>query len=228
MAAPDSASGHPARIAVFDLDGTITRRDTHVPYLAGYARRHPEGCWRLWRLPFTLMRFAAGFSDSGRLKSSSLRQVMLGARRAQVLAWSDEFCRSSLPALLIPRALDAIAAHRLAGDRLVLLSAAVDLYVPTIGRCLGFDETICTGISWHGDSLEGRLTTPNRHGAEKRRVIDSLRARHPGARLSAYGNAATDLLHLAAVDDPLVVNANGLTLRRARALGLPCADWRRD
>ena len=28
------------RIAVFDLDGTITRRDTLLPYLRGWRRRH--------------------------------------------------------------------------------------------------------------------------------------------------------------------------------------------
>jgi phosphoserine phosphatase len=30
------------RIAVFDLDGTITRRDTLVPYLQGWRHRHPR------------------------------------------------------------------------------------------------------------------------------------------------------------------------------------------
>jgi hypothetical protein len=32
-------------IAVFDLDGTITRHDTFVPYLRGWLRRYPER-WR--------------------------------------------------------------------------------------------------------------------------------------------------------------------------------------
>jgi len=32
-------------IAIFDLDGTITRRDTYAAYLLGYLRRHPL----LWR-----------------------------------------------------------------------------------------------------------------------------------------------------------------------------------
>jgi phosphoserine phosphatase len=29
------------RLAVFDLDGTLTRRDTFVPYLQGWLARHP-------------------------------------------------------------------------------------------------------------------------------------------------------------------------------------------
>lgn len=226
MTGQDTVSGQPARIAVFDLDGTITRHDTLVPYLSGYAILHPAGCWRLWRLPFSLTRFAVGLSDRGRLKSSLIRQVMLGAPRDEVLAWSEEFCRSRLPPLLMPRALAAVERHRAAGDRLVLLSASVDLYVPAIGRHLGFEETICTGVSWNGDALEGRLTTENRRGIEKRRVIESLRQHNPEARLAAYGNASSDFDHLLAVDEPLVVNASPATRRRARAAGLPCADWR--
>ena len=30
------------RVAVFDLDGTLTRRDTFLPYLRGWRRRHPR------------------------------------------------------------------------------------------------------------------------------------------------------------------------------------------
>jgi HAD superfamily hydrolase (TIGR01490 family) len=216
---------NPTRIAVFDLDGTITRHDTLLPYLAGYSRRHPLGLWRLWRLPFTLLRFALGLSDRGLLKASVVRQVMYGASRQAVARWNEEFCDSRLPGMLHPGALAAIARHRAGGDRLVLLSASVDLYVPAIGRRLGFDETICTGLSWSGDLLQGRLTTENRRGEEKRRCIVRLRAEHAGARIAAYGNAASDLDHLLIVDEPLLVNAASATRRRAAALGMACADW---
>ena len=214
------------RLAVFDLDGTITRHDTLVPYLLGYARRHPAGLWRLWRLPFSLLRYAAGLSDRGALKSTLIRQVMHGASRADVEAWTRAFCRDRLPGLVHRKALAAIERHRASGDYLVLLSASVDLYVPAIGRELGFDETVCTGVSWDGARLEGRLTTPNRRDEEKRHCIDRLRAAHPGAPVAAYGNATSDFAHLRVVEAPLVVNAGAATRRRAAALGLPVEDWR--
>ena len=47
----------------------------------------------------------------------------------------------------VPRdALAALQVHRAAGDHLVLLSASPDLYVPLIGRLLGFERTLCTEI----------------------------------------------------------------------------------
>jgi len=225
---PDGTTipGTAHRIAIFDLDGTITSRDTLLPFLLGFLRRHPAGAWRLWRLPFTLARYVLGLSDRGRLKASLIRQVVGPAPRSVVEAWADEFCVTKLPTLVHAKAREAIQRHRDAGDRLVLLSASVDLYVPRIGRQFGFDETICTGLSWRGDRLEGRLTTANRRGDEKRRCVAGLRARHPGTRLAAYGNAESDFAHLLDVDEPLVVNAGATTRRRAARLALPCDDWR--
>ena len=76
------------------------------------------------------------------------------------------------------------------------------------------------------EALEGRLTTENRRGEEKRRCIEQIRERLPGAHITAYGNATSDFEHLAQADEPLVVNANAATRRRAASLGLACDDWK--
>lgn len=217
----------PGRIAVFDLDGTITARDTFLPYIAGWLRRHPARAVHLWRVPVALLRYAVNGRDRGRLKSDLLRIVLGPAGRAEVQAWSEEFVAALAPPFLHERALAAIRRHREAGDRLVLLSASVDLYVPLIGARLGFDETICTGVRWAGDWLDGRLTTENRRGEEKRRVVAALRERFAGSRFAAYGNAASDFEHLQIVEEPLLVNANPRAQRLGRHRGLPCADWSR-
>lgn len=214
-------------IAVFDLDGTVTRRDTFVPYLRGWLRRHPARRRRRATLA-AVIRYLATGRDRGRLKSELLRACMGGAGRAEVDAWSDEFVSGLDAASLCPGALAAIARHRAAGDRLVLLSASVDLYVPRIGRRLGFDETICTGVAWRDGQLDGGLTTANRRGEEKRRCIDDLRRRYPGAGIAAYGNSCSDLPHLAAVDRPVLVNGGRRAIRAAGRLGVRVEDWRNN
>jgi HAD superfamily hydrolase (TIGR01490 family) len=226
MREPDQ-SGRDLRVAVFDLDGTVTRRDTFVPYLRGWLRQHPERRWRLAILASAIRYFTTG-RDRGRLKSDLLRACMGGVTSAEVDAWSDEFVAGLDADSLCPGALAAIARHRAAGDRLVLLSASVDLYVPRIGRRLGFDETICTGVAWRDGRLDGGLTTPNRRGDEKRRCIDALRPRFAGAKFAAYGNSRADLPHLVTVEQPVLVNGGRRANRAARSLGLPVADWRNN
>lgn len=220
-----AATGPLRRLAVFDLDGTVTQRDTFVGYLQGWLRRHPRRR-RWWPAAHAALRFLCLGRDRGRLKSDLLQAYMGGAARAEVDAWSDEFVAGLGDADFCPGAFEAIARHRADGDRLVLLSASVDLYVPRLAGRLGFDEVICTGIAWQGDRLDGRLMTPNRRGEEKRRCLAELRARHPDCRIAAYANAASDLAHLAAVDEPLLVNGSRRARRRARHAGIPAADWR--
>jgi len=213
------------RLAVFDLDGTLTRRDTFVPYLQGWLARHP-GRRRIVRLVAAIGRFYALGRDRGRLKSDLIRACMSGATRSDVRDWTETFVAGLDGRMLNPGALAAIARHRAAGDRLVLLSASVDLYVPAIGLRFGFAETICTGVAWRGGLLDGALTTPNRRAAEKLRCIEALRLRFPRAEIAAYGNTAADLAHLAAVEHPMLVNARPKARRQAEKMGIATDDWR--
>jgi len=215
-----------ADIAVFDLDGTITRHDTLVHFLAGFAARRPARALRLWRSPVALGRYLAGGEDRGELKASLIRYLLGDLDRATIEAWADEFCRAILPGLLNPGALRVIEQHRTEGHRLVLLSASVDLYVPRIAAGLGFHSTLCTELTWREDRLESRLATPNRRGEEKLSCLRNLRAQHPEARIAAYGNAASDLAHLVEADTGCLVNAPVTLQAQARALNLAYQDWR--
>jgi phosphatidylglycerophosphatase C len=213
------------QVAVFDLDGTITRHDTFVPYLHGWRRRHPRAGY-ISRVVTACLRYALTGLDRGRLKTDLLRACMSGATADEVRRWTAEFVAGLGDADFCPGALSAIARHRDAGDRLVLLSASVDLYVPDIGRRLGFDETICTGVAWRDDRLDGALTTANRRADEKRHCIEALRGRMPGARIAAYGNSGADFPHLTAVEEPVLVNAGARLRRAARKMGIRTEEWR--
>jgi phosphatidylglycerophosphatase C len=215
------------RLVVFDLDGTITYRDTLLPYVSGFLARSGRTRLRLARLVPTLAAFAVGATDRGAVKSTLIRLTLGGATRAQLNAWTEEFVPLVVAHGCSPGALGMVKAHREAGDLLVLMSASTDLYVPQIGAALGFREVICTGVAFDAAGiLDGALTTPNRRAAEKVRCFRALQQQHPGIETVAYGNAGSDLAHLVLADQPRLVNASSATRRRASALGLkPFADW---
>src|SRR5689334_20898044 len=98
-------------IAIFDLDGTITRRDTYAAYLLGYLHRHPEAWWRLPSFPLHLARPAAR-GQSGALKAAALGAVFGGADRARIEAWNDTFVPWCRAQLLRGGAVARIAMHR--------------------------------------------------------------------------------------------------------------------
>jgi phosphoserine phosphatase len=185
-------------LALFDLDGTLTRHDTLWPYLSGFLRQHPARLRRVPRLLPALLRYALGRADRGELKSAALRTVMGGCMRAQIDAWTACFVARLLRDGLLE---DARAA-------------------------LGFAETLCTGVKWDADRLEGSLTTVNRRGAEKARCVQALRLRYPQLPVVAYANAASDLEHLALAERATLVNGRWRARRAAARAMIPCLTWR--
>jgi phosphatidylglycerophosphatase C len=212
-------------VALFDLDGTLTWRDTLLPFLLGFVRRRPYRAIGLWRLPLSLVRYWQD-RDRGVLKSSVIRMLMRGEKRSVLDAWAQTFVASfKLKHRLRPVALAVVETHRAAGDHLVLLSASPDLYVPLIGQLLGFERTLCTEVEWQGERLDGRLKTPNRRGEEKLRCLNWLRQQYPGSAVIAYGNSASDLDHMREADRALLVNADSAARRLAAKANIPVSYW---
>lgn len=196
-------------LAVFDLDGTITRSDTLVGYLLGYLGRHPQ---RLWRLPLCLLpllKYCLVERDRGALKSAVIRLTLGGLTRGELERWNQTFIARLLRGGVFAEALEQIRAHRSAGAHLVLLSASPDLYVPAIAAALGFDEAICTQLRWHADGrLHGALQSANRRGEEKVRCLQALLQTYRPTHSCAYGNSPADLGHLQLVGAGTYVNGS--------------------
>jgi phosphatidylglycerophosphatase C len=212
-------------VALFDLDGTLTWRDTLLPFLLGFLARRPHKALALWRLPLALGSYWQD-RDRGALKSRLIRMIMGGERRAVIGAWSETFVSQLKPKQRFrPLALAVVEAHRAAGDRLVLMSASPDLYVPLIGRLLGFERTVCTEIEWHGDLLDGHLRTANRRGEEKLRCLTWLREQYPALPIIAYGNSASDLDHMRHADRALLVNGDDAARRLAAKWDIAVSYW---
>jgi phosphatidylglycerophosphatase C len=214
------------RLAVFDLDGTITRHDTLIQYVLGYLKSRP---WRLFgfllALPAVLL-YVLRLSNRGALKGSVMHWTLGGSSRRDLEEWTSRFVPRLLETGVFARAMEQIAEHKRNGDVLVLMSASPDLYVPAIARHLGFTEATCTGVRWRGDLFDGRLTTENCRGEEKVKRFGQLRARHADMPTAAYGNADSDIDHLRLADRGVLVNGDEPARRRAVGVGVVCETWR--
>ena len=211
-------------IAIFDLDGTITRHDTLFPLVLRQLARRPWRLARLLRVTPAAIRFLFD-RDRGALKQSLLRATLRGTTRFEMAGLARDFVRDKIEHGCFHQALATVRRHRDAGHHLVLMSASVDFYVPEFGRQLGFHRVICTEVLWRDERLDGTLVSANRRGEEKARCVRELLAERDDADTFAYGNSASDLPHLRLVRHGLLVNGS-LTARRAAAeCGVACVDW---
>jgi HAD superfamily hydrolase (TIGR01490 family) len=211
-------------LAIFDLDGTITRHDTLFPLVVRWLSRRPWRLAKLLRVVPGVVRYLF-IRDRGALKQDLLRATLRGVPRAELLPFSANFVRDQIARGCFRDALTTIERHRNAGHRLVLMSASVDFYIPEFGRQLGFDQVISTEVAWQGDRLDGTLISANRRGEEKARCVRELLAAHDESETYAYGNSDSDLPHLKLVKHGLLVNGSVAARRRAAELGVSCVDW---
>ncbi len=214
------------QLVFFDLDGTITRRDTLTGYVLGALVRRP---WRLPRLlgvlP-TLWQFALRSVDRGELKGCLIRCALGGLPRRTLERWTAQYVARLRERGVLADAIRTIEAHLSQQDHLVLMSASVDLYVPAVGQALGFDETVCSRVRWNGDRLDGRLEGPNCRDERKALIVREYLARYPEVRSIAYGNSTADLPHLELVDQGWCVNASRALRRECERRGINVVNWR--
>ncbi len=189
------------RVAAFDFDGTITRRDTLVPFLLRTA-----GPWATLRGAATgAVAWLAGGRDRNarraKAKQAYLRAVFAGTPIADLQERGHEYA-AGLPDQFRPASLERIAWHRSEGHELVLVTASLRLYAEPAAMALGFDHVIAVDLDIDETGrATGAIVGVNVRGPEK---ATRLR-RHLGdgpVELWAYGDSDGDAELLAMADHP--------------------------
>ncbi len=225
MSVPPEFPPATRRLALFDMDGTLTRSDTFFPFVLGLLLRHPSRWPRAALLPFPALGYLLRRLDRGALKGAILHCLFAGMPRAVISERARRYATAVVPARMFPEALAAFRAHLAAGDHVVVLSASPDIFVPEIAQAIGAREVICSEVRWRGDLLDGRLAGPNRRDHEKARVLAQLRARLPGLPVIAYGNSAADLIHMFECEQAVFVNPGAALAGKLKARGLRVVRW---
>jgi len=231
-----SASARPRdrdkTIAVFDLDGTVTTRDTTAAYLIGYLREHPRRLAKGLPAAINALGFAAGFADRADLKRAAIRAVLGGSADEEIAAWTDRFVAWCLKTLVRPVARERIEAHAGAGHHLILASASLDLHVRPIARALGFSDVICTQVAWTRDHrISGDLDGDNMRGDKKlaavQRAVALVESGPRSAMVIAYSDHHADLPLLRWADQAVAVNPTRRLAAAAGIEGIAIEDWGR-
>ncbi len=213
--------------AVFDLDNTITRHGTYTPFILSVARRQPIKFFRIGSVLLATMLYKLRLLARGRLKEIMLTAVLAGAPRAEVMAHAARFIDRCVCHGLRPGALRAIAAHKVAGDLLVLATASFDFYAERLGRQLGFDSIIATRAAWDDEGrVSGKIEGENCRGPAKLRQLESvLPDLRDHYRVVAYSDHHVDMPLLRWADQGIAVNPSKRLRACAVDEGFSVVDW---
>lgn len=194
MSAPLSEAARPV-VAAFDFDGTLTWRDTLLPFLRRLLG-WPQLLWVLFVCSPWLAAYALRLISNHRAKAVLLRASLAGRSPVEVEGCAQAFVRDEMPRQWRPWGLRQLVQHQHAGHRCVLVTASTSLYMHRVGQALGVDAVLCTEMEQVNGRYSGRMATANCHGEEKVRRLQAWLVAEYGAEapeLHAYGDTHGDL-----------------------------------
>jgi len=190
-------------VAAFDFDGTLTWRDTLLPFLHRLLGT-PTLLWVLFICSPWLVAYTLRLTSNHRAKAVLLQASLAGRTQADVQRCAQVFVREYLPLQWRPWAMRQLVQHQQQGHRCIIVSASTSLYMHLVGQSLGADAVLCTEMEVAEGRYTGRMATANCHGEEKVRRLQAWLATEFGAAqpvLHAYGDTSGDrpMLRLASV-----------------------------
>lgn len=188
------------RLALFDFDGTLTTRDSLMPFLRQVVGT-PRLLAGLARLAVPLASYALGRTANDVAKQQLLAHLLHGRTLAELQAQGRHFAAHRLPGLLRPATLAALRTHQAAGDTCVLVSASLDVYLQPWAEQQGFAAVLCSQLAVDAEQrVTGRLQPANCHGPEKARRIRAWLAGRQPEHITAWGDSRGDAEMFALAD----------------------------
>jgi phosphatidylglycerophosphatase C len=190
------------KLVLFDFDGTLTRRDSYLPFLR-YMFGTPRFIAGLASTSGPLLAHALGRMPNDVAKTHLMRQFLAGLPLEQIEQAGDSYSREALPSLLRKSTMESLHRHVANGDTCLLVSASLDVYLRPWAHLNGFQAVLCTRLAIdERQCATGELSPANCYGPEKvRRIEQWLEGRRPES-ITAYGDSPGDREMLAYADYP--------------------------
>lgn len=192
------------RVAAFDFDGTLSRRDTLIPFLVRAAGRRRFAAAAA-RVGLSGARRDVPLGDRDEVKVALLSELFAGRAEDELESLGRIYARDLLANQLRPEVLDRLRRHRHAGHEVLFVSASLAYYLEPLADELELQGVLAVQPAVDQGRLTGALARPNVRAAEKAaRLREWLGAPAEGplvgVELWAYGNSSGDHALLAMAD----------------------------
>jgi phosphatidylglycerophosphatase C len=177
-------------VAAFDFDVTITTKDTFVPFLER-AFGHKRMRSLFLQLSPEALKVVLGLSSRDVFKERIIRSLFSG-ESVDRLREIGRLHATEILNLVRPAARRRIEWHKSRGDRLVMVSASLSLYLEPVAQVLGFDDLLCTRPSVNQRIFDGGIVGKNCRGPEKVQLLSGLLGNLAKYNLYAYGDSVGD------------------------------------
>jgi HAD superfamily hydrolase (TIGR01490 family) len=177
-------------LAIFDFDGTITRKDSFIDFLF-FAVNPVITVLKLFLLSPILFLYAIKVLPNWKTKQIVFSVFFRGWSIKQFDQLAQSFAQSGLPKMVKPSAMAKIKWHKEQGDTIVVVSASFMNYLQPWCQSQGL-HIISTQIEVQNGQITGRFATPNCYGEEKVRRIQEIYPLSDFKHIYAYEDSGGD------------------------------------
>ena len=192
-----SETNSPSAIALFDFDGTITKKDSFLAFLK-YTHGFEEILKRFLYLWPVLLLYKLKILTNSTAKKIVFRSFYRNWQARILNEKAVGFCTDILPSILNNDAIKKLRWHQQQSHRVIIISAMFESILQP--WCTENNvELIATRLEIKNGKLTGNFSTPNCYGKEKLNRITQAGLLENSTYVFAYGDSAGDkeMLNLA-------------------------------
>ncbi len=163
------------KLAIFDVDYTITKRETMIEFYRFMVKKNPRLVLHIPRIIGSGILMAARYYDLKRAKEEFLA-FTAGIEEEEMKSLVKEFYEKKLSKILYRDAVDTIKKFKAEGFKIYLISASAEVYLNELYNIKEVDKIIGTRlILKNGKYIKG-FEGENNKGEEKvRRLLEDLK-----------------------------------------------------
>jgi HAD superfamily hydrolase (TIGR01490 family) len=178
-------------VAFFDFDGTLTKRDSLLPFLR-FVAGTPQFFIQMISISPVLAAYATGILPNHVAKEKLLRHCLGGIPFQHLKKLSRNYSNTILPHILKSEGYERFLWHKAQGHECTLVSASLDCYLEPWAKQQGFSNCISTKLAIENHVYTGNIDGSNCYGPEK---VERIKALYPDVdrRITyAYGDSRGD------------------------------------
>lgn len=181
----------PNVIAVFDFDGTLTKRDSLFPflrYLSGNKKYYQE----ILKVSPILIGYALKLIANSPAKEAVISHFIQNKSCTEVQDKADNFAKQIIPRILRLEAIQRLKWHQIQGHQTIVISASPEIYLLPWAKAAGFDLVIATKLQIEGERFNGKFRGKNCYGQEKVQRLKAMLGDLNQYCLYVYGDSDGD------------------------------------
>lgn len=154
------------RLAIFDVDYTLTKRETQVELIKFLIRHDPRKALYLPNSALAALGFLLGFHDEKASKEQNLK-VLRGLTESDLTQLSRRFMEESVKPMLYQDGIRRLKKHHEEGMRVILISASPEFYIREFERSPYIEKAMGTRFEIKDGIFTGKMIGRNNKGDEK-------------------------------------------------------------